>query len=51
MRALQQRLIDLGYLNDDADGIFGPNTQYAVRLLQTDLADRGFAVNGVASPQ
>ena len=51
VRALQQRLIDLGYLNDDADGIFGPNTQYAVRLLQTDLADRGFAVNGVASPQ
>ena len=51
VRALQQRLIDLGYLNDDADGIFGPNTQYAVRLLQTDLADRGFSVNGVASPQ
>ena len=46
VRALQERLIELGYLNDDADGIFGPNTQYAVRLLQTDLADRGFA--GVA---
>lgn len=51
VRALQERLIELGYLNDDADGIFGPNTQYAVRLLQTDLADRGFAVNGVASPE
>ena len=51
VRALQQRLIDLGYLNDDADGIFGPNTQYAVRLFQTDLVDRGFSVNGVASPE
>ena len=51
VRALQQRLIDLGYLNDDADGIFGPNTQYAVRLFQSDLADRGFSVNGVASPE
>ncbi len=51
VRALQQRLIDLGYLNDDADGIFGSNTQYAVRLFQTDLVDRGFSVNGVASPE
>ena len=51
VRALQQRLIGLGYLDDDADGIFGPNTQYAVRLLQTDLASRGFAVNGVASAE
>ena len=51
VRALQQRLIELGYLNDDADGIFGSRTQYAVRLLQTDLADRGFAVNGVASAE
>ena len=51
VRALQQRLIELGYLDDDADGIFGPNTQYAVRLLQTDLVSRGFAVNGVASPE
>ena len=51
VRALQQRLIELGYLNDDADGIFGSKTQYAVRLLQTDLADRGFAVNGVASAE
>ena len=37
VRKLQSRLIELGYLDDDADGIFGPNTQYAVRLLQTDL--------------
>ena len=51
VRKLQSRLIELGYLDDDADGIFGPNTQYAVRLLQTDLAGRGFTVNGVASAQ
>ena len=29
--ALQARLIELGYLDDDADGIFGPNTEGAVR--------------------
>ena len=29
--ALQTRLIELGYLDDDADGIFGPNTEAAVR--------------------
>lgn len=51
MRALQQRLIELGYLDDVADGIFGAKTQYAVRLLQTDLAERGFSANGVATPE
>ena len=51
VRALQQRLIELGYLDDVADGIFGAKTQYAVRLLQTDLAERGFSANGVATPE
>ena len=31
VQALQERLIELGYLDDDADGIFGPNTEAAVR--------------------
>lgn len=34
---LQTRLIELGYLNDTADGKFGANTQQAVRALQSDL--------------
>jgi len=51
VRKLQQMLIELGYLKGKADGIFGSQTQYAVKLLQTDLTDRGFAVNGVASPE
>ena len=31
VRALQQMLIDLGYLKGDADGIFGNQTEKAVR--------------------
>lgn len=43
--ALQTRLIELGYLNDDADGIFGPNTEAAVRAARqaADMEDSGAA--------
>ncbi len=35
VKAVQQRLIDLGYLaSDGADGIFGPRTQASVELFQ-----------------
>ncbi|MBO4299412.1 MAG: peptidoglycan-binding protein [Clostridia bacterium] len=46
VKALQQRLIDLKYLNDKADGIFGKKTEKAVKaaqeafgLEQTGIAD------------
>lgn len=42
---LQQRLIDLGYLDGMADGDFGPKTAAAVKRFQTDNA---MAVDGVA---
>lgn len=35
VQALQQNLIDLGYLSGSADGIFGKNTAKAVRAFQT----------------
>ena len=43
--ALQARLIELGYLDDDADGIFGPNTEGAVRAAReaAGLDDFGLA--------
>jgi len=44
---LQQRLIDLNYLDDEADGIYGPLTQAAVELLQYEL---GMEETGVADP-
>ena len=45
VRAIQQPLYDLGYYDYYVDGIFGPRTQNAVKLLQSDL---GREVNGVA---
>jgi len=48
-KALQERLIALGYLNDTADGIFGATTETAVReaqgaggMAQTGIADSAF---------
>lgn len=39
VRALQQRLIDLGYLtNDTADGVFGGNTMIAVQKFQVAVS-------------
>ena len=46
MKALQQRLIDLGYLtNDKADGVYGNNTVAAVTKFQNKV---GVSVTGVA---
>lgn len=46
--AIQQPLYDLGYYDYYVDGIFGPRTQNAVKLLQFDL-DR--PVTGVADAE
>ena len=46
VKALQQRLIDLGYLtNDKADGVFGNNTVAAVQKFQNAA---GVSVTGIA---
>ena len=45
---LQSMLIDLGYLYDVADGIFGSNTQQAVLSFQ---ASKGLNEDGIAWPQ
>lgn len=47
VKTLQQRLIDLYYLNDKADGIFGKNTQAAVEKFQ---AKNELEVTGIADP-
>ncbi len=48
VRQLQQMLIDIGFLDDEADGIFGKKTQAAVKSIQrywcveeTGIADEG----------
>ena len=45
VKQLQQALIDLGYLNDAADGTFGTNTQEAVIRFQ---AVNGLSADGLA---
>lgn len=45
VRKLQQALIDLGFLKDKADGVFGPKTEAAVRSFQ---ASQGLTVDGLA---
>lgn len=42
---LQIRLYDLGYLNDDRDGVFGSKTQTAVKLFQERA---GLTASGIA---
>ncbi len=44
---LQNRLIELGYLNDDADGTYGANTEVAVREFQKN---NGLQATGIADP-
>lgn len=48
VKALQQALIDLGYLTDEADGVYGSNTQNAVIQFQ---AVNGLAADGLAGAQ
>lgn len=48
VQAMQQMLIDLEILNDKADGIFGKNTEQAVRDYQEQA---GYEVTGIAYPQ
>lgn len=45
---LQQVLIDAGYLDDRADGIFGPRTEAAVMAWQ---ADSGLEATGIVTPE
>ena len=44
---IQRSLINMGYLNSAADGIFGPNTQQAVKNFQ---ASAGITVDGIVGP-
>lgn len=46
VKKLQQRLIDLKFLSDNADGYFGGNTQTAVKAFQIAC---GISVTGVAT--
>ncbi len=48
VRAIQQPLYDLGYYDYYVDGIFGPRTQYGVKMLQSDL---GRPVTGIADAE
>lgn len=48
VQKLQQMLIDIGILDDKADGIFGKNTEQAVRDYQMMA---GYEVTGIAYPQ
>lgn len=48
VQELQQALIDAGYLDDRADGIFGPRTEAAVMAWQ---ADNGLEQTGVVIPE
>lgn len=48
IKQLQQWLIDLEYLDDQADGKFGQNTQAAVKAFQKD---RGQTADGIAWPE
>ena len=42
---LQNRLYELGYLNDDRDGVFGSKTQTAVKMFQETA---GISASGIA---
>ena len=44
---MQNRLIELGYLNDDADGTYGSNTEVAVREFQKN---NNLQATGIADP-
>jgi peptidoglycan hydrolase-like protein with peptidoglycan-binding domain len=48
VRAMQEALIEQGYLEGKADHVFGQQTRRAVRAFQKD---QGFGVDGVAGPE
>ena len=48
VRDLQQRLTDLGFLNDKVDGVFGQNTATAVMSFCTQ---HGLYISGEATPE
>ena len=48
VKELQQVLIDSGYLDDKADGIFGSRTEAAVMAWQ---ADKGLEQTGIVTPE
>ena len=45
VKNIQQKLIDLGYLDGKADGVYGSMTEEAVKKAQTEL---GLPVTGIA---
>ncbi|MDY5730270.1 MAG: peptidoglycan-binding protein [Eubacteriales bacterium] len=48
VRALQKRLIELGFLKGSADGSFGPTTQQAIEAFQ---AENGITADGIAGSE
>jgi peptidoglycan hydrolase-like protein with peptidoglycan-binding domain len=48
IRRIQRRLLRLGFGPLDVDGIFGPDTDAAVRRFQ---AARGLDVDGIVGPR
>ena len=48
VQELQTKLVAMGFLNDVADGIFGKNTEQAVKRLQQA---EGLSADGIAWPQ
>ena len=48
VKAMQNRLVTLGYLTGKADGIFGAKTKEAVQAFQTKI---GYTADGTAGPQ
>lgn len=48
VRKMQQKLVDMGFLNDKVDGMFGNNTENALKAVQEKL---GVEVNGIADEE
>ena len=48
VKALQNKLIELGYLSGKADGVYGSKTAAAVKAFQKD---HGLTADGIVGPQ